>query len=79
MKHDQANETLCFGYGETKLGLVLVAWFKTGGLWVTSKVARAVPTKEFHVSRVALIGFRGGEARIRKLGCEHLVREQRRE
>ena len=28
---------------------------------------------------VALIGFRGGEARTGKLGCEHLVREQRRE
>ena len=25
MKHDPANKTLCFGYGETKLGLVLVA------------------------------------------------------
>jgi AraC family transcriptional regulator of adaptative response/methylated-DNA-[protein]-cysteine methyltransferase len=25
MTHDPANETLCFGYGETKLGLVLVA------------------------------------------------------
>jgi AraC family transcriptional regulator of adaptative response/methylated-DNA-[protein]-cysteine methyltransferase len=25
MTHDPADETLCFGYGETKLGLVLVA------------------------------------------------------
>src|SRR4051795_7332304 len=25
MRHDPASETLCFGYGETKLGLVLVA------------------------------------------------------
>jgi len=25
------------------------AWFKTGGLWVTPKVARAAPTKGFHV------------------------------
>src|SRR3954471_21897111 len=25
MTHDPSNETLCFGYGETKLGLVLVA------------------------------------------------------
>jgi AraC family transcriptional regulator of adaptative response/methylated-DNA-[protein]-cysteine methyltransferase len=25
MTHDPANKTLCFGYGETKLGLVLVA------------------------------------------------------
>ena len=25
MTHDPANETLCFSYGETKLGLVLVA------------------------------------------------------
>ncbi len=46
-------------------GLVLVApggqarvdaaWFKTGGLWVTPKVARAAPTKGFHVSRVTRI------------------------
>ncbi len=28
---------------------------------------------------VALIGFRGGEARTGQLGCEHLVREQKRE
>jgi len=28
------------------------AWFKTGGLWVTPKMARAAPTKELHVSRV---------------------------
>jgi len=38
-----------------------------------------------HVGQVAmqtaeaLIGFRGGEARTGKLGCEHLAREQRRE
>jgi len=31
------------------------AWFKTGGLWVTPKVARAAPTKGFHVSRVTRI------------------------
>jgi len=30
-------------------------WFKTGGLWVTPKVARAAPTKGFHVSRVTRI------------------------
>jgi hypothetical protein len=29
--------------------------------------------------REALIGFRGGEARIGQLGCEHLLREQKRE
>ncbi len=29
--------------------------------------------------KVALIGFRGGEARTGQLGCEHLVREQERE
>jgi len=31
------------------------AWFKTGGLWVTPKVARAAPTRGFHVSRVTRI------------------------
>ncbi len=30
-------------------------------------------------AELALIGFRGGEARTGQLGCEHLVREQRRE
>ena len=30
-------------------------------------------------SNLALVGFRGGEARTGKLGCKHLVREQRRE
>ena len=30
-------------------------------------------------TRLALVGFRGGEARTGKLGCKHLVREQRRE
>jgi AraC family transcriptional regulator of adaptative response/methylated-DNA-[protein]-cysteine methyltransferase len=30
MTHDPANETLCFGYGETKLGLVLVALSSRG-------------------------------------------------
>jgi len=37
------------------LGSVHQAWFKTGGLWVTPKVARAAPTKGFHVSRVTRI------------------------
>ena len=36
-------------------GIGHVAWFKTGGLWVTPKVARAAPTKGFHVSRVTRI------------------------
>jgi hypothetical protein len=31
------------------------------------------------IKDMALIGFRGGEARTGKLGCEHLVRERRRE
>jgi len=31
------------------------------------------------IKAMALIGFRGGEARTGKLGCEHLMREQRRE
>lgn len=26
MTHNPANETLCFGYGETMLGLALGAW-----------------------------------------------------
>jgi hypothetical protein len=31
------------------------------------------------LKRVALIGFRGGEARTGQLGWGHLVREQKRE
>jgi hypothetical protein len=32
----------------------------------------------FMVKMLALIGFRGGEARTGQLGCEALVREQKR-
>ncbi len=31
------------------------AWFKMDSLWVTPKVARAAPIKQFHVSRVTRI------------------------
>ncbi len=37
------------------------------------------PGSQGHAQQVALIGFRGGEARTGQLGCEHLVREQERE
>jgi len=33
----------------SRLRTYYLAWFKTGGLWVTPKVTRAAPTKGFHV------------------------------
>jgi len=41
--------------GRFRHAMLSPAWFKTGGLWVTPKVARAAPTKGFHVSRVTRI------------------------
>jgi chromosome segregation protein len=54
-------EALRWAMGEASAGTLRgdamdgLAWFKTGGLWVTLKVVRAAPTKGFHVSRVTRI------------------------
>jgi len=50
-----------------------------GGRDATINTCAVVEAAVGAVSVVALIGFRGGEVRNGKLGCEHLVREQRRE
>ncbi len=50
------------------------------GLKLVAAYARVSSDKQEKEQTIeALIGFRGGEARTGQLGCEHLVRERRRE
>jgi len=52
----------------------------TNSLKLVAAYARVSSDKQEKEQTIeALIGFRGGDARTGKLGCEHLVREQRRE
>jgi len=60
----------------SEIGVSVMEVFACGG--DATDLAEPASPNTVHLS-VALVGFQGGETGIGKLGCGHLVREQKRE